>query len=193
MTLDLMNIINNKLYKSNYIAASFFVVFFYTYYRLFIYLQDKNYIMLILYFSLLLVLYNNFKKFSYIICFIALILIQIFNIDNLLNIFVKNYNNKIIENLDSENDVQVGTTMDTIQKRSDAKGATLENNAEDAKSSDTKSNPCENYISKRLIESGIKVSTKSYNMDDAKDNTAEQLSETMPKERLNIPEPGILL
>ena len=120
MTLDLMNIINNKLYKSKYITAAFFVVFFYTYYRLFIYLQDKNYIMLILYFSLLLLLYNKFNRFSYFICFIALILINIFNIDNLLK-------NKIIENnqdIQKEN-VQVGggqtTTIDTIRERSKAK------------------------------------------------------------------------
>jgi len=188
MPSDLMKIINNKLYKSKYITASFFVVFFYTYYRLFIYLQDKNFIMLILYFSLLLVLYNKFNKFSYIICFIALILIQIFNIDKLLK-------SKIIENNENENDVQVGrggTTMDTIQERSNAKGDTLKSNAEDAKSSDTKSNPCENYISNRLLESGIKISTKSYSMDDAKDNTADQLNDTMPTEPVNTPEPGIL-
>lgn len=188
MTLDLMNIINNKLYKSKYITAAFFVVFFYTYYRLFIYLQDKNYIMLILYFSLLLLLYNKFNRFSYFICFIALILINIFNIDNLLK-------NKIIENnqdIQKEN-VQVGggqtTTIDTIRERSKAKGDTLKADTENAKTSKTKSNPAENYIINKLLESGIKISTKSYSMDNKKDETKQQIEDIMPQEPINIPEP----
>ena len=179
MTLDLINIINNKLYKFKYITAFFFVVFFYTYYRLFIYLQDKNYIMLILYFSLLLLLYNKFNRFSYFICFIALILIEIFNIDHLLK-------NKIIEN--NENVQVENTTIDTIRKRSKAKGDTLKADTEKAKTSETKSNPAENYIINKLLESGIKISAKSYSMANKKDETKQQISDIMPQEPINIPE-----
>ena len=190
MPLDLMNIINNKLYKFKYITAAFFVVFFYTYYRLFIYLQDKNYIMLILYFSLLLLLYNKFNKFSYFICFIALILIQIFNIDNLLK-------NKIIENIENvQNDqnVQVGTngettTMDTIQKRSKAKGDTLNTTAENTKTSNTENNPCENYIRNRLLKSGVKPSTSDYTTNKKKDDPAQQIVDIMPQGPIILPKP----
>jgi hypothetical protein len=182
MPLDLnniINIINNKLYKSKYITAAFFLVFFYTYYILFIYLQEQNYILLLLYFSLLLLLYNKFDKFSYFICFIALILIKIFNID---------YQNKIIENVENAENVEVDTTADTIRERSEAKGDRLKADANNSKTSKTKNNPCETYITNRLIESGIKISTNSYNMDNKKDESSQQISNIMPQEPINTPE-----
>jgi len=182
MQIDIINIINKKLYNYNYINYTiiFYIIIFYSYYSLFDYIINNNYIMIILYFILLTSLYKNFNKFSYIICYVFLVIIKIFNFDYFI---LKLTNNKIIENqsniANNEEKVTLGgsnTTGEEAETRSKAQADDLRNNAKNVKS---ENNPCESYITHRLQELGLNVKTNSNNMDNKKKSTQNSINEIL--------------
>ena len=87
MKLSIVHIINNKLHNFDYLNYTiiFYIIVLYTYYSLFIYLLNKNYIILLLYFTFFILVYNSYKNFTYIIGLVILITFKIFNIDTTLN------------------------------------------------------------------------------------------------------------
>jgi hypothetical protein len=173
MRLNLIDIINNKLHNFKYLnfTIAFYVTFFYTYYSLFVYLFDKNYIMLLLYFIFFILLYSSYKNFTYFLGFAVLIIFKIFNIDTIVNTssinLVKKFNINKIENLD---------LMDKIQKKADAKGDELKKNAKD---NNPPPNPCKSYIINKLQEVGIKISDKKYNHEAKKNGTESEINNIM--------------
>jgi hypothetical protein len=107
MKSNIVDIINNKLHNFKYLNYTiiFYIIFFYTYYRLFVYLLNKNYIMLLLYFIFFILVYNSYKNFTYVIAFIIIIMLRVFNIDTILNSssinLVNKFNTNKIENLEN--------------------------------------------------------------------------------------------
>ena len=87
MKLSIVHIINNKLHNFEYLNYTiiFYIIVLYTYYSLFVYLLNKNYIILLLYFTFFILVYNSYKNFTYIIGLVILIIFKIFNIDTRLN------------------------------------------------------------------------------------------------------------
>ncbi len=184
MRYDLIYIINyrlNNLKFINFIIA-FYIVILYSYYSLYNYLIDKNYGMLIIYFTSLLILYKKFKKFSYLLCYILLIVFKLLNIDKIIfdggNKFF-NINVKLLENVsnlnDNDNTINVdgnSSLQDTLGDRANAMGDEQTKNIEN---SNPENNPCESYITKRLEEIGMKISSSAFNMDSAKDSAEKQI------------------
>jgi hypothetical protein len=84
--------INNKIMSNNFFYYSFLLLVCYNYYSLYSYLLDKNYNIVIFYFTYLFLLYSFFNIFSYFITFITIIIFKVLNFDN----YIKN--SYIIEN-----------------------------------------------------------------------------------------------
>lgn len=150
MKLDIINIVNNKLHNFKYLnfTIAFYVIIFYTYYRLFMYLIDKNYIMLLLYFIFFILVYSFYKNFTYFIGFVILIIFRVFNIDNMIN------NNILIEGND------FSSLMNDIKAEANKKGDKLEN---DSKNKKPPPNPCKSYIIDKVQQAGINIANTSFN------------------------------
>jgi len=84
--------INNKINSSNFYYYSFLLLVCYNYYSLYNYLLDKNYNIVIFYFTYFFLLYSFFNIFSYFITFITIIIFKVLSFDN----YIKN--SYIIEN-----------------------------------------------------------------------------------------------
>ena len=164
MRLNIINIINNKLHKLKYINYTiiFYIIFFYTCYSLFIYLLNKNYIMLLLYFVFFIVLYSYYKNFTYFIGFIFLIIFKIFNIDNIIK------NSRLIEGND------FSSVLAGIEDESQKKGDKME---EDSKKDKPPPNPCKSYIIDKVQKAGFKISNSSFNSQNKKASTASDIDD----------------
>ena len=191
MHYNLVNIINTKLYNSKYInfLIIFCIIVFYSYYSLYNYLINKNYIMIILYFTLLILLYKNYNKFTYFICYLFLLIFKLFNIDYFLSIKTNSLFNNIIESqsniADANETVTLGgsnTTGDEARNRAKTQGNELKKTANN---SESKNNPCESYITNRLQQLGINISSNSYSMADQTESTEKKIDEMMPSEPID--------
>lgn len=191
MQYNLVNIINTKLYNFKYInfLIIFCIIVFYSYYNLYNYLINKNYIMIILYFTLLILLYKNYNKFSYFICYLFLLIFKLFNIDYFLSIKTNSLFNNIIESqsniADANETVTLGgsnTTGDEARNRAETQGNELKKTANN---SESKNNPCESYITNRLQQLGINISSNSYSMADQTESTEKKIDEMMPSEPID--------
>jgi hypothetical protein len=173
MNSNIRDIINNKLHNFKYLnfTIAFYIIFFYTYYSLFAYLLDKNYIMLLLYFIFFILFYSVHKNFTYFIGFIILITFKIFNIDIIINSHSINLINKFnpnkIENLD---------VMRRVQEKADDKEKELKDDQEKNKPSP---NPCKSYIINKVQEAGIKISNSTFNYESKKDSTESAIEEIL--------------
>ena len=167
MRLDIVDIINNNLHKLKYLnfTIAFYIIFFYTCYSLFIYLLNKNYIMLLLYFVFFILLYSYYKNFTYFIGFVFLIIFKIFNFDTMVN-------NKLIEGN------SFSSLMSSLEKETNAKGDNMKSTAENNKGQQP-NNPCKSYIINKLQESGLNISNNTYNSDNAKVSTKVKMDSIM--------------
>ena len=172
MNSNIRDIINNKLHNFKYLnfTIAFYIIFFYTYYSLFAYLLDKNYIMLLLYFIFFILFYSVHKNFTYFIGFIILITLKIFNIDNILNNSSIKLLNKISNNkIENYEDDSYSALMRRVDSKADSKKNELEND------DDPENNPCKTYIVKKVEEAGFKISSNSHNTDKKKNSTASDI------------------
>ena len=135
MQHNIIYIINNKLHNKKYKLYTFifYALIMHTYYILYINLRTNNYISIFIYFALLLLFYIKFKKFSYIISYIYLLLTFFFN------------KLKVKENLNLRQHVQ--STRSSTQSN-------LESNMPEP---DNNMSPCEKYIIDRMVEDGLTV------------------------------------
>lgn len=172
MELTIVHIVNNKLHNFKYLNYTiiFYIILLYTYYSLFVYLLNKNYIMLLLYFTFFIVLYNFYKNFTYIIGLFIIIIFKIFNIDTTINSNSINLVNKFlkIENIG---------VMDKIRDKANAKESELNNNANNAKKNNKeKRNPAKDYITNALQEEDIEIANEEYNHESKKDSAESDLN-----------------
>ena len=142
-------IINNKLHSKDYIlyTITFYIVIIVSYYSLYINLCNNNYHVIIIYFSIVLLSYMTFKKFSYFIGYLYLIVASIIN----------NYTIKIIENQ------QNNETIDQrIEKKRSSTRSSLEDDANDPANSSPESTPCESYILEKLAERKLIIASNKH-------------------------------
>jgi len=164
--LKLVDIINTKLHNFKYLnfTIAFYIVFFYTYYSLFVYLLNKNYIMLLLYFVFFILLYSYYKNFTYFLGFAFLIGFKIFNIDNIIK------NNRVIEGN------SFSSVLADIEDESQKKGDKME---ADAKKDKPPQNPCKNYIIDKVQQAGFKVSSKAHDSEKKKGSAESEINTIM--------------
>ncbi len=146
----LIFIINNKLHTYDYIlyTIAFYIVIIASYYSLYVNLINNNYTIIFIYFSIILLSYIKFKKFSYFIGYVYLLF---------ANIIAKNFNMNIKENLPGS-----GETLDEkIDRKSKAEKSKLENEADNAEESTPKATPCESYILGKLAERKLTIEPKN--------------------------------
>ena len=159
MKLSILYIINNKLHNFEYLNYTiiFYIIVLYTYYSLFVYLLNKNYIILLLYFTFFILVYNSYKNFTYIIGLVILITFKIFNIDTRLNSnsinLINTFTNVKVENYD---------IMNKIRKETDIRISKLK---EDVDSDDNvpPSNPAKSYIVDAVQRAGLNISSNQFN------------------------------
>lgn len=180
MTIDIVNIINNKLHSIKYLNYTiiFYIILIYSYYILYSYLKKENYIILIFYFIFLFLLYSKFNKFTYLLLYVFLLVINLLDINKF---FAKN---KLIENASNLGETDESVTLggsnsglDKIQSRADAKRDKAERDGKRA-NDNAENNPCKTYITTRLEQLGIKISSDSYNMDNEKNDALNQIEES---------------
>jgi len=172
MESNIVHIINNKLHNFKYLNYTiiFYIILLYTYYSLFVYLLNKNYIMLLLYFTFFIVLYNFYKNFTYIIGLFIIIIFKIFNIDTTINSNSINLVNKFLK---IENATGV---MNKVRAKSNSKESELNDNADNAKKKKEKRNPTKEHIIDALQKAGIKISNDKYNHESKKDSANSDLN-----------------
>jgi len=170
MESTIVHIINNKLHNFKYINYTiiFYIIVLYTYYSLFVYLLNKNYIMLLLYFTFFILVYNFYKNFTYIIGLFILIIFKIFNIDTIVNSNSINLVNKFLK---IENATGV---MNKVRSKSNAKESELNDNAK--KNNKEKRNPAKEHIIDAVQKAGIKISNDKYNHESKKDSANSDLN-----------------
>lgn len=182
MQLNIIDIINNKLHNFKYLnfTIAFYVIFFYTYYSLFIYLLNKNYVMLLLYFTFFILVYSSYKNFTYFIGVVILIIFRVFNIDNILNTNSINLVNKF-----NTNKIENFGLVDRIKSKANEEGDSLK---KDAKNNKPAPNPCKSYIINKVQQLGITISNKSYNHKNKEASTRTELNDIM-KGHYDVPQP----
>ena len=166
MKLDIVDIVNNKLHNFKYLnfTIAFYIIFFYTYYSLFLYLLNKNYMMLLLYFIFFILFYTSYKNFTYFMGFVIIITFKIFNIDNIIN------NKKLIEG------VSFSSIQAIIEKRGNAKGDKLKDDSENNK---PPPNPCKSYIINKVQQAGISIANKEFNHADKKGSAESDIRDIL--------------
>jgi hypothetical protein len=81
--------INNKIKHNNYYFYYLLLVVFFNYLRLYDYLLEQNYNMVLFFFTYLFILYNYFNLFSYIILLVTITIFKLLSIDNYIkNIYI---------------------------------------------------------------------------------------------------------
>jgi len=159
MKLSIVHIINNKLHNFEYLNYTiiFYIIVLYTYYSLFVYLLNKNYIILLLYFTFFILVYNSYKNFTYIIGLVILITLKIFNIDTKLNSnsinLINTFTNVNLENYD---------IMNNIKKETDIKITKLKTDI-DSDDYIPPSNPAKSYIVDAVQRAGLNISSNQSN------------------------------
>lgn len=140
---SIIYIINNKLYEYKYINYTivFIITILYSYYSLYISLLNNNYYIIAIYFSIIMISYIKYNKFSYIIGLVYLLTYEFFN----NHIFKHN----IIE----------ANSYDRAEQKSKKSEQEMKDSAENT---DSTNNPCESYITNRLIELGVKVKSNKH-------------------------------
>ena len=159
MKLSIVHIINNKLHNFEYLNYTiiFYIIVLYTYYSLFVYLLNKNYIILLLYFTFFILVYNSYKNFTYIIGLVILITFKIFNIDTRLNNnsinLINTFTNVKVEKFDIMNEIENKASI-RIQK--------LESGL-DSDDYIPPSNPAKSYIVDAVQRAGLNISSNQFN------------------------------
>jgi hypothetical protein len=159
MKLSILHIINNKLHNFEYLNYTiiFYIIVLYTYYSLFVYLLNKNYIILLLYFTFFILVYNSYKNFTYIIGLVILITFKIFNIDTRLNSnsinLINTFTNVKVENFD---------IMNKIRKETDIRINKLKTDI-DSDDNVPPSNPAKSYIVDAVQRAGLNISSNQFN------------------------------
>ena len=159
MKLSIVHIINNKLHNFDYLNYTiiFYIIVLYTYYSLFIYLLNKNYIILLLYFTFFILVYNSYKNFTYIIGLVILITFKIFNIDTRLN------NNSInLINTFTNVKVEKFDIMNEIENKANIRIQKLESGL-DSDDYIPPSNPAKSYIVDAVQRAGLNISSNQFN------------------------------
>lgn len=159
MKLSIVHIINNKLHNFDYLNYTiiFYIIVLYTYYSLFIYLLNKNYIILLLYFTFFILVYNSYKNFTYIIGLVILITFKIFNIDTRLN------NNSInLINTFTNVKVEKFDIMNEIENKANIRIQKLESGL-DSDDYIPPSNPAKSYIIDAVQRAGLNISSNQFN------------------------------
>ena len=144
MKNDIVFIINNKLYDYKYInyTVIFIITVLYSYYSLYISLLHNNYYIIIIYFSIIIISYIKYENFSYVIGFVYLLTYEILN----------NYMFK-------HSIIEANGSYERAQEKSKKTEQEMKASAENT---DSVNNPCETYITNRLMELGVKISSKKY-------------------------------
>jgi hypothetical protein len=159
MKLSILHIINNKLHNFEYLNYTiiFYIIVLYTYYSLFVYLLNKNYIILLLYFTFFILVYNSYKNFTYIIGLVILITFKIFNIDTRLNSnsinLINTFTNVKVENYD---------IMNKIKKETDIRISKLKADI-DSDDNVPPANPAKSYIVDAVQRAGLNISSNQFN------------------------------
>jgi hypothetical protein len=159
MKLSILHIINNKLHNFEYLNYTiiFYIIVLYTYYSLFVYLLNKNYIILLLYFTFFILVYNSYKNFTYIIGLVILITFKIFNIDTRLNSnsinLINTFTNVKVENYD---------IMNKIRKETDSRITKLKRDI-DSDDNVPPANPAKSYIVDAVQRAGLNISSNQFN------------------------------
>ena len=162
MKLSILYIINNKLHNFEYLNYTiiFYIIVLYTYYSLFVYLLNKNYIILLLYFTFFILVYNSYKNFTYIIGLVILITFKIFNIDTTLNgssiNLINTFTNVKVENLENFN------IMNEIKNKANIRIQKLESGL-DSDDYIPQSNPAKSYIVDAVQRAGLTISSNQFN------------------------------
>jgi len=159
MKLSIVHIINNKLHNFEYLNYTiiFYIIVLYTYYSLFVYLLNKNYIILLLYFTFFILVYNSYKNFTYIIGLVILIIFKIFNIDTRLN------NNSInLINTFTNVKVEKFDIMNEIENKANIRIQKLESGL-DSDDYIPPSNPAKSYIVDAVQRAGLNISSNQFN------------------------------
>jgi len=159
MKLSIVHIINNKLHNFDYLNYTiiFYIIVLYTYYSLFVYLLNKNYIILLLYFTFFILVYNSYKNFTYIIGLVILITFKIFNIDTRLN------NNSInLINTFTNVKVEKFDIMNEIENKANIRIQKLESDL-DSDDYIPPSNPAKSYIVDAVQRAGLNISSNQFN------------------------------
>ena len=162
MKLSILYIINNKLHNFEYLNYTiiFYIIVLYTYYSLFVYLLNKNYIILLLYFTFFILVYNSYKNFTYIIGLVILITFKIFNIDTTLNgssiNLINTFTNVKVENLENFN------IMNAIKNKANIRISNLKSGL-DSDDYIPPSNPAKSYIVDAVQRAGLNISSNQFN------------------------------
>ena len=162
MKLSILYIINNKLHNFEYLNYTiiFYIIVLYTYYSLFVYLLNKNYIILLLYFTFFILVYNSYKNFTYIIGLVILITFKIFNIDTTLNNssinLINTFTNVKVENLENSD------IMNAIKKETNIRINKLKTDI-DSDVYIPPSNPAKSYIVDAVQRAGLTISSNQFN------------------------------
>ena len=166
MSRDFIFIINNKLHNYNYLKYTilFCIILIHSYYALFIYLKTNNNMLIFVYFSIILLFYTKFNKFSYIIGYSYLLFTSyIFSI----NIFPINiFSSVIIEGNSARNAAKENSGQaflhDTeklgakVKARRESARAKLEEDQENSKNEE-ELGPAGTYLAKRISQRSLKV------------------------------------
>ena len=158
MKLSIVHIINNKLHNFDYLNYTiiFYIIVLYTYYSLFVYLLNKNYIILLLYFTFFILVYNSYKNFTYIIGLVILITFKIFNIDTTLN-------NSSINLINTFTNVKVENfIMNEIKNKANIRINKLKTDI-DSDDYIPPSNPAKSYIVDAVQRAGLTISSNQFN------------------------------
>jgi len=158
MKLSILYIINNKLHNFEYLNYTiiFYIIVLYTYYSLFVYLLNKNYIILLLYFTFFILVYNSYKNFTYIIGLVILITFKIFNIDTTLN-------NSSINLINTFTNVKVENfIMNEIKNKANIRINKLKTDI-DSDDYIPPSNPAKSYIVDAVQRAGLTISSNQFN------------------------------
>ena len=159
MPHNIIYIINNKLHNNKYKLYTFifYALIMHSYYILYLNLYNNNYISIFIYFILLLLFYIKFKKFSYIISYIYLLVTLVF-----IKVNVK-------ENL---------SLREKVKRKRDKYDAELK--ADEPQPSNSNS-PCKDYILERLRNNEqITIKAPSNSLKPGKIDTSLDLTEGAP-------------
>ena len=182
MESNIVHILNNKLHNFKYLNYTiiFYIILLYTYYSLFVYLLNKNYIMLLLYFTFFILLDSSYKNFTYFIGFVILIIFRVFNIDNIVN-----SNSIDLVNKFNTNKIESFGLVTRIKEKANEEG---DSRKKDAQNNRPAPNPCKSYIINKVQQLGITISNKGYNHKNKEASTRTELNNIL-KGHYDVPQP----
>lgn len=164
MTRDFIFIINNKLHNYNYLKYTilFCIILIHSYYALFTYLKTNNNMLIFVYFSIILLFYTKFNKFSYIIGYSYLLFtsyifsINIFPINIFSGVIIEGNRNAAKENSGQAYLHDTEKLGPKISARRESAREKLEEEQENSKNEE-ESGPSGTYLAKRISQRKLKV------------------------------------